>query len=279
MHPIFITIGHFTIRTYGVIVAIAVITGIFVSMHYSNKFKLMDEDTFLDIVIWTIVGGILGARIFWILVSPGTSYYFIHPEHLFAIWEGGGSFEGAVLGGLITIFLLVKKYHISFWKFLDITAPGLAIGYGVGKFACFFNGCCYGLPVPKWWPHFFPLINVFTDPRSECDLLNTALFPAQLLDSLAGWITFFIIIFYVVKHRRYFGQMFIDFFYIFSPLLFAVEFVRYIPTHFLYLTPNQWVAIGAVIFALIAEHFLKKNLPIVDSEAQQPEEMREKKQG
>jgi len=246
-------------------------------MHYANKFKVVDEDTFLSIVIWTIVGGILGSRISWILVSPDVSFYFAHPQHILAIWEGGLSFEGAVLGGLITIFFVIKKYHISFWKFLDVATPGLAIGYGVGKFACFFNGCCYGLPVPTWWPHFFPLINIFTDPRSECDLLNTALFPAQLLDSLAGWITFFFIIFYFARRRKYYGNMFVGFAYVFSPLLFLVEFVRYIPTHFLTLTPNQWSAIGFLLFAFIAEYFLRKKLPIRDSEALQPEEKGEGK--
>jgi len=266
MHPIFITIGNFTIRSYGVIVAIAVIVAIFVSLHYSNKFKMFVEDTFLNITIWAIVGGILGARILWILTSPYVSFYFDNPQHILAVWEGGLSFEGSVLGGILTVVLLAKRYKVSFWKFLDVGAPGLAIGYAIGKFACFFNGCCYGLAVPDWWPHVFPLVNIFTDPRSECDVLNAALFPAQLLDSLAGWIAFFVIIFYVMKHRKYHGQVFILFCYVFSPLLFAIEFVRYIPTRFLSLTPNQWSAIIMVVSAFIAERFLSKLLPISDKE-------------
>ncbi len=262
MYPIFIKIGSFTIRTYGVIVAVATITGIFIAMHYSDKFKITDEDTFFTVAIWAIVGGILGARIFWILVSPGLSFYLANPQHILAVWEGGLSFEGTVFGGLIAIFIVLKHYKINFWDFLDVTAPGAAIGYGIGKFACFFNGCCYGLAVPKWWPHFFPFANVFTNTHSECYMLNTPLFPAQLMDSAAGWIAFLYVVLYTAKHRKYKGEMFVKFVYVFSPLLFLVEFVRYIPTRFLYLTPNQWSSVVLFVFAFIAERFLKKRFLI-----------------
>ncbi len=263
MYPIFIHIGKFTIRTYGVIVATALIVGLLIAMHYAEKFKVTDEDTFLSISIWTIIGGILGARIFWILVSPDLSFYLHNPQHILAIWEGGMSFEGTVFGGLLTLAIVLKIYKVRFWDFLDIVAPGVAIGYGVGKFACFFNGCCYGLPAPKWWPHVFPFVNVFTNPQSECGMLNTPLLPAQLMDSLAGWISFAFIILYFNKHkRRYSGEMFVKFIYVFTPLLFIVEYARYIPTRFLHLTPNQWSAIGLFVFAFVSEQVLKKKFPL-----------------
>ena len=74
MYPVLITLGRFTIRTYGVIVAIATITGIFVALHYAKTYQGIDEDSFLNFTVWTIIGGILGSRIFWILVSPGADF-------------------------------------------------------------------------------------------------------------------------------------------------------------------------------------------------------------
>jgi phosphatidylglycerol:prolipoprotein diacylglycerol transferase len=263
MYPVLITLGRFSIRTYGVIVAIATITGIFVALHYAKTYQGIDEDSFLNFTIWTIIGGILGARIFWILVSPGADFYFKNPQHILAVWEGGLSFEGMLLGGIVTAFFAARHYKLSFFKLLDSAAPALAIGYGIGKFACFFNGCCHGIVVPQWWPHFFPFVNVFTDPRSECEILNKPLYPTQLLNSLGGWITFFVLIYFVRKGRpTYHGNVFVIFSFVFSAFLFLVDFIRYIPTRFLSLTPNQWSALGFVIFAIVLDRILRKSLPI-----------------
>jgi len=251
MYPVLIRIGNYELRTYGVIVAIAAITGILAGLRYV-KDRGIDEDTFLSVVIWALVGGIMGARIFWVFVSPDLTTYLRRPLTIFAFWEGGLSFEGMILGGLIAVIIGARVYKVSFRKILDASALGVSIGYGIGKFACFFNGCCYGLPVPSWWPKVFPLALVFKDPRSQCDLLNTPLYPAQLLNALSGWITFFALI-YILKRKRHLkaGKLFSFFGYIFSPMLFLIDFIRSIPTHYLGLTPNQWFSIGFIIFSVI----------------------------
>lgn len=259
MFPILFRIGNFELRTYGVIVAIAAITGIFVALKYVKE-KGIDEDTFLNVVIIALIFGILGARVFWVFVSPYLSTYLKHPLTIFAFWEGGLSFEGMVLGGLIALYISSKFYKIPFKVVLDSGALGVSIGYGIGKFACFFNGCCYGLQVPSWWPKFFPFSLVFTNPKSQCDLLNTPLYPAQLLNALSGLITFFILLYILKKNPKLKdGKLFFYFALIFSPLLFAVEFIRYIPSKFLGLTPNQLFSIGFVVFALLFDYFNKQN--------------------
>jgi phosphatidylglycerol:prolipoprotein diacylglycerol transferase len=263
MYPILITIGKFSIRTYGVIVAIATITGIFVALHYAKTYKKIDEDAFLNFTIWTILGGIVGARIFWILTAPDLSFYLQNPQHILAIWEGGLSFEGMLGGGIITAIFVARHYRLSFFRLLDVASPAVAIGYGIGKFACFFNGCCHGLIVPSWWPHFFPFTNIFTNPNSECVLLNQPLYPTQLLNALTGWITFFVLVYFIRKGRQaYHGQAFVIFTFVFSPLLFLVDFIRYIPTRFLSLTPNQWSALVFIVVGIVLDRVLRKKLPI-----------------
>jgi phosphatidylglycerol:prolipoprotein diacylglycerol transferase len=263
MYPILFHIGNFTLRTYGVIVALAMIAGIFLAMHFAKTRLKISEDDFLSVAIWAIVGGIVGARIFWILVSPGLSFYLVNPLKIFAIWEGGLSFEGMFFGGLIAVIFAVKHYKISLWGFLDILSPGVAIGYGIGKLACFFNGCCHGTVVPLWWPKFFPLVNIFTNPNSECELLNQPLFPTQLLNSLGGWVSLFVVLWVLTKKRAYYyGQVFVVFSYVFALMLFLVDFIRYIPTRFLGLTPNQWSAIAMVVLATILHFILRKKVPM-----------------
>ncbi len=258
MYPILFTIGNYELRTYGVIVAIAVIAGIFVALRYITE-RGVDEDTFLSVVIWAIIGGILGARVFWVFVSPYLSTYLKNPLSIFAFWEGGLSFEGMILGGMLAIFISARAYKISFRKILDASVLGVSIGYGIGKLACFFNGCCYGLQVPSWWPKIFPFSLVFTNPQSQCDLLNTSLYPAQLLNSLSGWITFFVLLYILRRNKNLIeGKLFVIFAYVLSPMLFLIEFLRYIPNKFLFLTPNQWFSIGFVIFAFVFDSFNKR---------------------
>ncbi len=263
MYPILFHIGSFTVRTFGVIIATATIAGIFLAMHFAKTRMKISEDDFLNIAIWAIIGGIIGARIFWILTSPWLSFYISHPLKIVAVWEGGLSFQGMFFGGLIAVLFAIKRYKISLWGLLDVASPGLAIGYGIGKFACFFNGCCHGVVVPSWWPKVFPLVNVFTNTNSECELLNKPLFPAQLLNSLGGWITLFVVLWVLMKKKTsYYGQVFVIFLYVFSVTQFFVEFIRYIPTRFFGLTPNQLGALFMVILATVLHFILRKNVPI-----------------
>lgn len=266
MFPILIRIGEFTIRTYGAIVAIAVITGIFISMHYATKYKGIDEDTFINMAIWLIVGGILGARIFWIFTSPWVDYYLQNPWHIVAIWEGGLSFEGMLAGGIIASAIVTRRYKTSFFKLLDSAAPGVAAGYGIGKWACFFNGCCHGIEATaSWWPKFFPFVTVFKNPLSECEILNTPLYSAQILNSLGGWITFIVLVSFIRKRKlRYHGQIFVLFSFVFSTFLFFIEYIRYIPTRFLSLTPNQWGAIAFIVSGIVLDRILRIRAPVTE---------------
>lgn len=260
MFPILFKIGNFTLRTYGVMVALAVVVALIISMKYAEKYKKIDEDTFLNIAIWTIIGGIIGARIFWVLSSPWLSDYLKHPLSILAVWQGGLSFLGMVFGGMIFLLITVKHYKISFLKFLDIGSLGVSIGYGIGKLGCFFNGCCHGVEVVSWWPKAFPFTLVFNNPQSECELLMKPLYPAQLMNSLSGWLTFIVLLWLVKKNKvRYDGHLFFYFAMIFSPMEFFIDYIRYIPTSLAGLTPNQWGAIIMVIIGFIYNYQAKKS--------------------
>lgn len=265
MFPIIFRIGNFTLRSYGLFVAIAVIFGVLFAMDYAIKKKQIDEDTFLNIAIWTIIGGIIGARIFWVLTSPWLSEYLRNPLSIIAIWQGGLSFLGMVFGGMIALLISVKHYKISFVKFLDIGSLGVSIGYAIGKIGCFLNGCCHGIQVPSWWPQKFPFSLIFNNPQSECDLLLKPLYPTQLLNSLSGFITFGLLLWLIKRDKvNYDGKLFLYFALIFSPMEFLIDYIRYIPTSFLGITPNQW---GSIILLIVAVAFNYRNFKFPKKEA------------
>jgi prolipoprotein diacylglyceryltransferase len=95
-----------------------------------------------DLAIWIFVGGIVGARIVYMI------QYHRPIEEFFKIWEGGLVFYGSAIGGFagyaLAYIFVIRKHKLSSWQLADIVAPTVAIGLCVGRIGCFFNGCCFG---------------------------------------------------------------------------------------------------------------------------------------
>jgi prolipoprotein diacylglyceryltransferase len=95
-----------------------------------------------DLAIWIFVGGIVGARIVYMI------QYHRPIDEFYKIWEGGLVFYGSAIGGVIGYALayvfVIRKHHLSSWQLADIVAPTVAIGLCLGRIGCFFNGCCFG---------------------------------------------------------------------------------------------------------------------------------------
>jgi prolipoprotein diacylglyceryltransferase len=113
-----------------------------------------------DLAIWIFVGGIVGARIVYMI------QYGVPLWQFFRIWEGGLVFYGSAVGGLIgytlAYFFIIRKFGLSTWKIADIIAPSAALGLCLGRIGCLLNGCCYGnvavdVPCPQCQSIHFPL--------------------------------------------------------------------------------------------------------------------------
>lgn len=263
MHPIAFTIGTLTIRWYGVMIAVSIVISIAV-LYTESLHQRINADDILDMAITAVICGILGARIGWILTSRDVLWYLAHPFHILAIWEGGLSYFGGIIGGVIGANWVIRRRRLGFWRTVDMAAPLLALSFGIGKIGCWLNGCCNGKPTTSW------LGVVFTNPQSECTLLNQKIWPAQLFNSASGFLTFVLLFWVVRNHKKYDGQVFIWYLYLYGATSFVVEFFRYIPVHILGLTPNQWTALIIIPLGYIASRFLR-NRPAAEPMAPQPE--------
>jgi phosphatidylglycerol:prolipoprotein diacylglycerol transferase len=145
---------------------------------------------------------------------------------------------------------------MGFWRMADIVAPLLALSFGIGKIGCWLNGCCNGTATTSW------LGVIFTNPLSECDLLNQRIWPAQLFNSASGFLVFAVLFWVVRKRKHYNGQVFIWYLYLYGATSFVVEFFRYIPVHVLRLTPNQWTDIAIIVVGIIASLILRRRPPV-----------------
>lgn len=241
MYPIFIRIGEFAIRWYGVMIAIAVLFGIF----YSRKeFKKMgiDDDTFFDYAILVIIVGVIGARLFYIIGNTPL-YYLTHPLRILYLWEGGLSYLGIIITGFIFSYYFWKKRGNIFHKITDIVSIPLAFGWAIGRIGCTLNGCCYGKPTGL----SFPFSLTFNNPEAFAPI-GISLYATQPLLSITGFITLIVLLKFRNKIKIE-GGVFALFLVLYSIFTFFIEFLRGDHTTILGLTASQWGCFVIVIFA------------------------------
>ncbi len=146
MYPTLFTIGKWSIPTYTVLLDLGLILGL-VLTYFEGRRQLKNGTLALDLGLWAVVGGIVGGRIGYVLAN--WSAFGEDWARAIRIWEGGLSFHGAFLGGVLVlvVFALLRRGDekpVSFWELGDVVVPGLALAITFGWAACLMGGCAYG---------------------------------------------------------------------------------------------------------------------------------------
>jgi len=144
INPVLIKLGAFEIRYYGLFYAVSFIIAYFLIYHLAKQKKLdISKDDVSDLVVYIIVGIILGARIVYVLFY-NLGFYLSSPLEVFAVWHGGLSFHGGMIGAVISSLLFCRKKKIRFYDIADIVVFPVAIGLAIGRIGNFLNGELYG---------------------------------------------------------------------------------------------------------------------------------------
>ena len=117
--------------------------------------KNLSRYTTLDISLGIMFGALLGARLFHVFYEQ-PSDYLADPLRIFMIWQGGFVFYGGAIGGFLGGFIVLKIKGERWRMWADFVAPIGAFGYGLGRMACFLNGCCHGKVCALPWAVRFP---------------------------------------------------------------------------------------------------------------------------
>jgi phosphatidylglycerol---prolipoprotein diacylglyceryl transferase len=146
MYPTLFTIGNWSVPTYTVVLDLGLILGLLLT-YFEGKRILKDGTLALDLGLWMVIGGIVGGRVAYVLAN--WQAFSEDWARAVRIWEGGLSFHGAFLAGLLVLFLfslfrLREQRRVSFWVLGDVITPGLALGITFGWAACALGGCAYG---------------------------------------------------------------------------------------------------------------------------------------
>ncbi|MBN1595292.1 prolipoprotein diacylglyceryl transferase [candidate division FCPU426 bacterium] len=210
MHPILFSIGPLTLRSYGFFVALGFALAIYLAWRQAKK-EGIDPDHFLDMSLWVVISGIVGARLMYVLVS--WDEFVAEPLAVFKIWEGGLVFYGGFIAAVLAAVFFCRQHRLPIWKVLDASAPYAALGHAFGRIGCFFNGCCYGLVHPVFGVVF---------PNLQDNLPRI---PTQLLESLGNALLFLALLF-LKRRRRFDGQVFWAYILLYACLRFFLEFLR-----------------------------------------------------
>ncbi|MCW5942010.1 MAG: prolipoprotein diacylglyceryl transferase [Fimbriimonadaceae bacterium] len=209
MKPELFRIGEFKVHSYGVMILVAFLAALWLAQRRARQ-RGFDPGKILDISIWTLIAGILGARVTFIVQD--LPYYLANTKELFSLqFQGLTSFGGLIFGALAFVFL-AKRARLSVPGLLDVCAPSFLVGHIVGRVGCLLNGCCYGgactLP---WAVHVHGLPGTYH--------------PAQIYDSLLNVVALAILLAWE-KRGRLPGQVFGAMLVLHGLTRFAYEFWR-----------------------------------------------------
>lgn len=166
----------------------------------------------LDLVMIQLVSAILCSRIMYVLLKPSEFAGF---SEMAALWSGGLSFHGGLLGAVLATFAFAYWRKIRLAVLADLCTLGIPIGYALTRIGCFLNGCCYGRPTDLPWGMVMP-----ETPR------DVPLHPTQLYASAGSLIVFAILRWLWPRMHRP-GQLFPMYMILYSTLRFLCEFTRY----------------------------------------------------
>ncbi|MFA4991745.1 MAG: prolipoprotein diacylglyceryl transferase [Candidatus Omnitrophota bacterium] len=217
MHPIVLKIGPFTIYSYGMMVAMAFLIGIYVASLEAVR-KGVKKDFVYDLAFYLIIGSLIGARVYYIVFFNPDA--FADPLSIFKVWQGGLAIQGGIFGGIITGLLYSRFRGISFWKMADLVAPSIILGQAIGRIGCFLNGCCFGEPTKAFFGVMFPKGSL-----ADIAYPGMAVHPAQLYELIFDLMGF-LLLWALRKRVRVEGGLFLLYLMLYASVRFFVSQFR-----------------------------------------------------
>jgi phosphatidylglycerol:prolipoprotein diacylglycerol transferase len=246
MFPDLIKIGDFTIHTYGVMVALGMLVSFFVALYFSKKegIKVSHAE---NMFFYTIIGGIVGARLAYIIEHPEEFNSF---WDYIAFWKGGIDWFGAFIGGAVVLAFLLFRYKYPVLKIADVAGISVVIGHAIGRIGCTCAGCCHGKPVPEDSP-FKDIAITFPEHPDTAAPPGIPLYPTQPAEAVGNFFIF-LILFFLYKRKSFDGEIFSLYMVFYGIERFLLEFWRGVtpPIPGIGLTWNQIVSLGMVIIGI-----------------------------
>ena len=155
--PVALRLGPLAIRWYSLAYIAGIMLGwwLVAKEHARRPIANLTKKALDDMVMWAVIGIVLGGRLGYVLFYK-PDFYFAHPIEILKVWEGGMSFHGGLIGTIIAVWFFCRKHHIRFFELIDLFACVAPIGLCLGRLANFINGELYGRITDVPWGMVFP---------------------------------------------------------------------------------------------------------------------------
>ncbi len=255
INPVLLELGPLQIRYYGLFYALGFVIAYFLIYHLAKRKQIsLSKDDVSDYLVYAIVGDIVGARLVYVIFY-NPLFYLQNPLEIFAVWHGGLSFHGGLLGVVLAAYFFGKKKKIDFYDLADLTVVPVALALAIGRIGNFINGELYGRIADSSWCADYSGSEFISNPPSGCR------HPSQIYESMKNFFIFAVL--WAIKDKKLpKGFMFWTFVALYGLLRTVMEFFRqpdeqlgYI---FHYFTMGQLLSFPLFIIGLAMLYRLKK---------------------
>jgi phosphatidylglycerol---prolipoprotein diacylglyceryl transferase len=171
--PVALRLGPFSVRWYGLAYLLGFVCAGLVLRQIARRWKLgLTDDDVVTIMLGAVLGVVIGARLGYVALYGG-AYYWSHPALVFALWDGGMSFHGGLVGIIVAAAVVGKLLGMPWLTLCDLGAIGAPIGIFLGRLANFVNGELWGRVTTVPWAMVFP--NAGPLPRHPSQLYEAVL--------------------------------------------------------------------------------------------------------
>jgi len=245
MHPILLKLGPVTLYSYGFMMAMGFLTCYYL---LQREYRKLGEspDFASNIVFWAAIGGIVGAKIFYLIEN--LSEFIIDP--LGMIISGSGLvFHGGLIGGAVAVIIYLTRLKKSIIQHGDIIIPMMFVGQAFGRIGCFLAGCCHGKACSLPWAMTFP----YASPPA-----NYPVHPTQLYEAALNLILFFVLVKLIRPRTKKDGTTFGLYLIFAGTERFLIEFLRVNPRYAFGLSSAQYTSAAIVLIGVLLLAFFTK---------------------
>ena len=204
--------GNFPVYWYGVIITLGIVLA-FVYAAFRGKYEGVKLDDLIDVALWTVILGVIGARLYYVLTTldryiPEPFNFGEFIKNIFNLRKGGLAIYGGIICGILGIVIATRIKKMNTIKLMDMAGPGVMVAQSLGRWGNFFNGEAFGGLISEGHPLYFMRMGLISD-NTVSDFGTTEMVyvhPTFLYESLWN-LTGFILINIFYKKKKFNGQI------------------------------------------------------------------------